>query len=107
MGILLRNKLKRRRNAVVYTTVFTVAAIVFTVSTFATHNKTEYVHENETSYAVDISGIDIDKLEAAREEVEEIIPVFRACTQCRADAYGIPGKKSEDHHLGMTPQSHY
>ena len=41
------------------------------------------------------------------EEVEEIIPVFRACTQCRADAYGIPGKKSEDHHLGMTPQSHY
>ena len=71
MGILLRNKLKRRRNAVVYTTVFTVAAIVFTVSTFATHNKTEYVHENETSYAVDISGIDIDKLEAAREEVEE------------------------------------
>ena len=40
-------------------------------------------------------------------QVEEIIPVFRACTQCRADAYGIPGKKSEDHHLGMTPQSHY
>ena len=46
-------------------------------------------------------------MEKVREEVEEIIPVFRACTQCRADAYGIPGKKSEDHHLGMTPQSHY
>ena len=42
-------------------------------------------------------------MEKVREEVEEIIPVFRACTQCRADAYGIPGKKSEDHHLGMTP----
>ena len=46
-------------------------------------------------------------MEKVRDEVEEIIPVFRACTQCRADAYGIPGKKSEDHHLGMTPQSHY
>ena len=46
-------------------------------------------------------------MESVREQVEEIIPVFRACTQCRADAYGIPGKKSEDHHLGMTPQSHY
>ncbi len=32
-------------------------------------------------------------MEKVREEVEEIIPVFRACTQCRADAYGIPGKK--------------
>jgi nitrogen fixation protein NifB len=39
--------------------------------------------------------------------VEEIIPIFRACTQCRADAYGIPGKKSEDKHLDMTPASHY
>lgn len=46
-------------------------------------------------------------MEKVRDEVEEILPVFRACTQCRADAYGIPGKKSEDHHLGMTPQSHY
>ncbi|MBE6500572.1 MAG: radical SAM protein [Methanobrevibacter thaueri] len=50
---------------------------------------------------------DCSMMEKVREEVEEIMPVFRACTQCRADAYGIPGKKSEDHHLGMTPQSHY
>ena len=50
---------------------------------------------------------DCSMMESVREQVEEIIPVFRACTQCRADAYGIPGKKSEDHHLGMTPQSHY
>ena len=50
---------------------------------------------------------DCSMMEKVREEVEEIIPVFRACTQCRADAYGIPGKKSEDRHLGMTPQSHY
>ncbi|MCQ2971425.1 MAG: radical SAM protein [archaeon] len=50
---------------------------------------------------------DCSMMEKVREEVEEIIPVFRACTQCRSDAYGIPGKKSEDHHLGMTPQSHY
>ena len=50
---------------------------------------------------------DCSMMEGVREQVEEIIPVFRACTQCRADAYGIPGKKSEDHHLGMTPQSHY
>ena len=50
---------------------------------------------------------DCSMMEKVREEVEEIIPVFRACTQCRADAYGVPGKKSEDHHLGMTPNSHY
>lgn len=50
---------------------------------------------------------DCSMMEKVREEVEEIIPVFRACTQCRADAYGIPGKKTHDKHLGMTPQSHY
>lgn len=50
---------------------------------------------------------DCAMIEKVRDEVEEIIPVFRACTQCRADAYGIPGKKSHDKHLGMTPQSHY
>ena len=55
----------------------------------------------------DLQRPDCSMMEKVREEVEEIIPVFRACTQCRADAYGIPGKKSEDHHLGMTPQSHY
>ena len=49
-------------------------------------------------------------MEKVRDEVEEILPVFRACTQCRADAYGIPGKKGHDHHLGDEgdfPQSHY
>ena len=55
----------------------------------------------------DLERPDCMMMESVREQVEEIIPVFRACTQCRADAYGIPGKKSEDHHLGMTPQSHY
>lgn len=45
------------------------------------------------------------ELSEVRDEVEEIIPVFRACTQCRADAYGVPGK--EDQHLDMTPASHY
>ncbi|MCK9151257.1 radical SAM protein [Methanobacterium alcaliphilum] len=47
------------------------------------------------------------EIEKVRDEVEEIIPIFRACTQCRADAFGIPGKKSEDKHLDMTPASHY
>lgn len=46
-------------------------------------------------------------MESVRKQVEEIILVFRACTQCRADAYGILDKKSEDYHLEMTPQSHY
>ena len=55
----------------------------------------------------DFERPDCFMMESIREQVEEIIQVFRACTQCRADAYGIPGKKSEDHHLGMTPQSHY
>lgn len=42
-----------------------------------------------------------------RDKVEEIIPVFRACTQCRADAFGIPGKENQDFSLDMTPNSHY
>ncbi|MBM4241383.1 MAG: radical SAM protein [Euryarchaeota archaeon] len=45
------------------------------------------------------------QLSEVRDVVEEILPVFRACTQCRADAYGVPGK--EDKHLDMTPASHY
>ncbi len=45
------------------------------------------------------------ELSQVRDAVEEIIPVFRACTQCRADAYGVPGK--EDKHLDITPASHY
>jgi len=50
-----------------------------------------------------------EMMENARDNVEEILPVFRACTQCRADAYGIPGKKHKDHHLGLgnAPQSHF
>ncbi len=55
----------------------------------------------------DYSRPSCDEIEKVRDEVEEILPVFRACTQCRADAYGIPGKKSEDKHLGMSPESHY
>ncbi|WP_409200735.1 radical SAM protein [Methanobrevibacter sp. DSM 116169] len=55
----------------------------------------------------DYSKPDCALMEKTREEVEEIIPVFRACTQCRADAYGVPGDKKHDHHLGITPQSHY
>ena len=42
-----------------------------------------------------------------RDSVEKILPVFRACTQCRADAYGIPGNKDGDLHLDLTPNSHY
>ncbi|MDR0901002.1 MAG: radical SAM protein [Methanobrevibacter sp.] len=55
----------------------------------------------------DIPRPDCEMIENVRDQVEEIIPVFRACTQCRADAFGIPGKKHEDKHLGMTPASHY
>ncbi|MBU4535469.1 MAG: radical SAM protein [Euryarchaeota archaeon] len=50
---------------------------------------------------------DCAQISEVRDAVEEIIPVFRACTQCRADAYGIPGKHGEDKHLDMTPASHY
>ncbi len=50
---------------------------------------------------------DCEMMEKVRDEVEEILPVFRACTQCRADAFGIPGKHGSDKHLGMTPQSHF
>lgn len=42
-----------------------------------------------------------------REQVEEYLPVFRACTQCRADAFGIPGKKVSDFSLELVPNSHY
>lgn len=47
------------------------------------------------------------ELSQVREEVEQIIPVFRACTQCRADAFGIPGRQDQDFALGVTPSSHY
>ncbi|RAP51255.1 MAG: nitrogenase molybdenum-iron cofactor biosynthesis protein [Methanosphaera sp. rholeuAM270] len=47
------------------------------------------------------------QLSTVRQQVEEYLPVFRACTQCRADAYGIPGKHSEDHNLNIVPMSHY
>ncbi len=50
---------------------------------------------------------DCAMMEKIRDEVEEIMPIFRACTQCRADAFGIPGKHGHDKHLGMTPASHY
>jgi nitrogen fixation protein NifB len=46
-------------------------------------------------------------LSTVRNEVEEIIPIFRACTQCRADAFGIPGSKQQDFSLEMVPNSHY
>ncbi len=38
-----------------------------------------------------------DELIMAREQCESIIPIFRACKQCRADACGIPGK--EEHKI--------
>lgn len=34
-----------------------------------------------------------DELIKTREIAESIIPIFRACKQCRADACGIPGKE--------------
>jgi nitrogen fixation protein NifB len=34
-----------------------------------------------------------NELKMAREIAESIIPIFRACKQCRADACGIPGKE--------------
>ncbi|MDZ4171296.1 MAG: radical SAM protein [Methanobacteriaceae archaeon] len=55
----------------------------------------------------DYSRPNCAQIEKVRDEVEEIMPIFRACTQCRADAYGIPGKHKEDKHLDMTPASHY
>ena len=47
------------------------------------------------------------EINKVRDDVEQIIPVFRSCTQCRADAYGIPGKHEQDFSLGLTPMSHY
>jgi nitrogen fixation protein NifB len=34
-----------------------------------------------------------EELIFAREQCESIIPIFRACKQCRSDACGIPGKE--------------
>lgn len=34
-----------------------------------------------------------EELKAARETCESVIPIFRACKQCRADACGIPGQE--------------
>ncbi len=38
-----------------------------------------------------------DELIAARESCESIIPIFRACKHCRADACGVPGLEDEGH----------
>lgn len=38
-----------------------------------------------------------DELIQTRESAEGIIPIFRACKQCRADACGIPGKEHNFH----------
>jgi nitrogen fixation protein NifB len=38
-----------------------------------------------------------DELIQTREIAESIIPIFRACKQCRADACGIPGKEHNFH----------
>ncbi len=35
------------------------------------------------------------ELQAAREEAEKYLPVFRHCKQCRADACGIPGSDND------------
>lgn len=50
---------------------------------------------------------DCDTIWKVRNDVEEIIPVFRSCSQCRADAFGIPGHKTQDYSLDLTPMSHY
>ncbi|PAV07421.1 radical SAM protein [Methanosphaera cuniculi] len=47
------------------------------------------------------------ELSTIRKQVEEYLPVFRACSQCRADAFGIPGVKDQDFSLEMVPNSHY
>lgn len=36
-----------------------------------------------------------DELRAARENCESVIPIFRVCKQCRADACGIPGQEDK------------
>jgi nitrogen fixation protein NifB len=46
-----------------------------------------------------------DELIAAREACESIIPIFRACKQCRADACGIPGLEDKDSKSTITPKS--
>ncbi len=36
-----------------------------------------------------------EELRAVRENCESVIPIFRACKQCRADACGIPGQEDK------------
>jgi nitrogen fixation protein NifB len=37
-----------------------------------------------------------EELMAARESAEKFLPVFRHCRHCRADAFGIPGRDTDD-----------
>lgn len=73
MRILLRNKLKRRINTIAYCSIFTVTALVFTVSGFVSRDKVEYVIEPESSsYIVDVSGLVLDNVAApASQKIEE------------------------------------
>lgn len=50
---------------------------------------------------------DCKLLARVRDEAEEYLPIFRACTQCRADAFGIPGQAQQDFSLELIPNSHY
>ena len=50
---------------------------------------------------------DCKLLARVRDEAEEYLPIFRACTQCRADAFGIPGQVQQDFSLELIPNSHY
>jgi len=47
---------------------------------------------------------DCRELELARESCERIIPQFKSCRQCRADAVGIPGRPDLD--FGSVPSFH-
>jgi nitrogen fixation protein NifB len=43
----------------------------------------------------DMEAPSCDDLIMARESSESIIPIFRACKQCRADSCGVPGQEGD------------
>lgn len=47
------------------------------------------------SGAADLRPPTCDELKAARAAAERHLPVFRHCRQCRADAFGVPGRDDD------------
>lgn len=75
MGILRRKKIKKHINAITYLSVFSIAAVVITVTAVSGKDNVEYMEFPETeTYIVDVVNRDIEKIAMveAQKETEAV-----------------------------------